>query len=210
MDRYRCFDELRICETEERDYRIRLRRGIRPVAIMAPHGGKIERGTSQLAEAIAGAEYAFYSFEGIKDRNNHFLHITSDRFDEPQALALAKRVRTVVTIHGAKGRDRKIYTGGQNLDLEQQLLDALSYAGFTAMHDPSPTRQGMGMTNICNRGYGGKGIQLELTRGFRKHLFNPVNSGINWIPNELFYVFVETMRTVLEREQHIQARSQAM
>ena len=195
---------------EGRDYRIRLRQGMRTFAIMAPHGGKIERGTSQLAEAIAGTEHAFYSFEGIKNKNNHYLHITSDRFDEPRALALAKRVRTVITIHGAKGRDRNIYTGGQNPDLEQQLLDALSDAGFTAMHDPSPTRQGMGVTNICNRGYAGGGIQIELTQGLRKNLYNPVNGGVNWIPNELFYVLVETLRTVLEQELQRQTWTQVM
>lgn len=210
MDRYKCFTELGKCETEERDYRIRLRQGLRSFAIMAPHGGKIERGTSQLAEAIAGTEYTFYSFEGIKDRNNHHLHITSDHFDEPRALALAQQARTVITIHGARGRSRNIYTGGQNLDLEQQLLDALTYAGFTAMHDPSPTRQGMGATNICNRGFEGKGVQLELTQGLRKYLFNAINGGKNWIPNEMFYGLVETLREVLDKEQQKRPWTQAM
>jgi phage replication-related protein YjqB (UPF0714/DUF867 family) len=201
MDRYKCFAELGKCETEGMDYRIRMHRRNSCFSIMAPHGGKIERGTSQLAEAIAGNEHTFYSFEGIKDSNNHHLHITSDRFDEPKALALAKCVRTVITIHGAKGRARNIYTGGQYVDMEQKILHALGHAGFTAMHDPSPTRQGMGVTNICNRGYGGKGIQIELTQGLRKDLFNPDNEGQNWIPNELFYVLVETLRTVLVQEQ---------
>lgn len=197
MDRYNNFAELRECETEDRDYRIRLRRGHGSFAIMAPHGGKIERGTSQLAEAIAGKEHTFYLFEGIKDKNNHHLHITSDRFDEPRALELASYVRTVITIHGAKGKDRNIYTGGQHPDLEQKILHALRDAGFTAMHDPSPTRQGKGITNICNRGYAGRGVQIELTQGLRKNLFNPPDENGKWIPNEMFYVLVGSIRTIL-------------
>lgn len=197
MDRYNSFAQLRECETEGRDYRVRLRRGRGPFAIMAPHGGRIERGTSQLAEAIAGDEHTFYSFEGIKEKNNRYLHITSDRFDEPRALELAGYVRTVITIHGAKGRDRNIYTGGQHLDLELEILHALRHAGFAAMHDPSPTRQGKGATNICNRGYEGRGVQIELTQGLRKNLFNPPDEGGKWVPNEMFRVLVGTIRTVL-------------
>ena len=205
MDRYRNFAGLRECEAEGRDYRICLRRGKGSFAIMAPHGGKIERGTSQLAEAIAGNEHTFYSFDGIKDINNHHLHITSDRFDDPRALALASSVRTVITIHGAKGQNRNVYTGGQHLHLEEKILHSLRYAGFTAMHDPSPTRQGMGVTNICNRGYDGKGVQIELTQGLRKNLFNPVHGGANWIPNEMFHILVEALRTVLVEEHREQA-----
>jgi len=204
MDRYSCFDELSKYETEGQDYRIRLRHAMKAFAIMAPHGGKIERGTSQLAEAIAGKEHTFYSFEGIKDSHNHHLHITSDRFDEPKALVLAGQVQTVITIHGAGGQDLEIYTGGLNLDLEQQVLGALNNAGFTARQDPSPTRQGLGMTNLCNRGYGERGVQLELTQGLRKHLFNPVANSTNWVPNDLFQVFVKTLRTVFERTKQIQ------
>jgi phage replication-related protein YjqB (UPF0714/DUF867 family) len=199
MDRYRCFDELRKCESEGRDYRIRLHHGKSCFAIMAPHGGKIERGTSRLAESIAGNEHTFYSFEGVKDKNNYHLHITSDRFDEPKALLLAGQVHTVITIHGAGGQDHEIYTGGLDLDLEQQILGAFNNTGFTARHDPSPTRQGLGVTNICNRGYGARGVQLELTQGLRKHLFNPAGNGANWVPNDLFYVFVLTLRIVLEK-----------
>lgn len=198
MDRYRCFDELRRFETEGRDYRIRLHYGESNLAIIAPHGGKIERGTSQITEAIAGDKHAFYLFEGLKESNNHHLHITSDRFDEPAALMVAEQAHTVITIHGAKGGEQKVYTGGLNSELEQLILEAMNDAGFRAMHDPSPTRQGRGVTNICNRGGSGKGVQVELTQGLRKHLFTPVDDGTRWFPNELFGVFVMAMRSVLD------------
>ncbi|HKK16449.1 MAG TPA: poly-gamma-glutamate hydrolase family protein [Gammaproteobacteria bacterium] len=196
MDRYNCFEDLRQCETEGRDYRIRLLHGKSVFSIMAPHGGRIERGTSQLAESIAGEEHTFYAFEGIKDKNNHHLHITSDYFDEPNALQLVKKVQTVITVHGARGKQHAIYTGGLNQELEKHILQALSAAGFTAMHDPSPTRQGRGVTNICNRGRDGKGVQLELTQGLRKQLFDQICEG-QWMPNELFREFVQTLRMVL-------------
>lgn len=196
MDRYCCFDELRMHETGGRDFRIRLRQRESQFAIMAPHGGGIERGTSQLAEAIAGDEHSFYVFEGIKHRNNPRLHITSDRFDEPQALDMVRKTHTVITVHGAKGQNQAVYTGGLHHDLEMRIQEALVAAGFTAEHDPSPTRQGRGKTNICNRGYGGKGVQLELTRGLRKQMFDPVDNG-RWLPNEIFRQFVMAVRSAL-------------
>jgi len=35
---------------------------------MAPHGGGIEPGTIDIADAIARSEYTFYAFQGIKKR----------------------------------------------------------------------------------------------------------------------------------------------
>jgi phage replication-related protein YjqB (UPF0714/DUF867 family) len=53
------------------------------VAIIAPHGGKIEPGTSEIAAAIAGDDYSLYRFQGLRDRPREELHITSAKFDEP-------------------------------------------------------------------------------------------------------------------------------
>lgn len=55
MDRYSNFEALRAEQTEGRDFRIRV--GLPEeamVASIAPHGGAIEPGTSELATAIAG------------------------------------------------------------------------------------------------------------------------------------------------------------
>ena len=35
-----------------------------------PHGGGIEPGTSEVADAIAGEEFSFYAFEGLKSSDN--------------------------------------------------------------------------------------------------------------------------------------------
>jgi phage replication-related protein YjqB (UPF0714/DUF867 family) len=52
------------------------------VCIIAPHGGKIEKWTSEIATALAGDDYNLYLFEGLKRAKNRDLHITSSRFDE--------------------------------------------------------------------------------------------------------------------------------
>ncbi len=78
---YRNFEELKEKEVEGRDYRIRKNLKDSTVLIMAPHGGKIEPGTAEIAEAIAGHDYSFYSFEGLKADRNSNLHIESHLFD---------------------------------------------------------------------------------------------------------------------------------
>ncbi len=87
-------------EIQSRDYRIRVRERESGTVIIAPHGGRIERGTSQIAEAVAGNQHTFYAFEGLKSclKSNRVLHITSDHFDEPTALALITRAERVIAI----------------------------------------------------------------------------------------------------------------
>src|SRR5512137_587512 len=82
---YQSFKELADREVEGQDYRIRIELRDARVLIMAPHGGKIEPTTAQIAEAIAGIDYSFYSFEGLKT-DSRMLHIESHLFDEPRAL----------------------------------------------------------------------------------------------------------------------------
>ncbi|MGM0855887.1 MAG: poly-gamma-glutamate hydrolase family protein [Pseudomonadota bacterium] len=135
-----------------------------PITIMAIHGGKIEPGTSSLAERIAGDRFNYYSFSGDKKRHNWDLHITSTEFDEPTALALADRSTVVVTLHGCMGRGTIAYTGGDNLELCKQLESLLNSAGVKSR--PHPVFHGQGRHNICNRGQKG-GIQLELTPRLR-------------------------------------------
>jgi len=87
-DRYANFAELSRSERESVDFRICCTRRELGIAIIAPHGGKIEQGTSRIASAIAGSEYSVYCFEGLKPSGNSVLHITSTRFDEPRCVDL--------------------------------------------------------------------------------------------------------------------------
>ncbi|WP_041284772.1 poly-gamma-glutamate hydrolase family protein [Desulfoscipio gibsoniae] len=174
-DRYGSFRELQTYEKEDRDYRIKVRNGKYPVLIMAPHGGKIEPYTADIAEWIAEDDFDLYIFEGIKTNNSRDLHITSHHFDEPLALAAAARADIVLTIHGLRnGTEEFIMVGGLDVELGNRLIVAFIEAGFTIRESTAQYR-GRRQTNICNRGRRGKGIQLEITFALRKRLFKDIN-----------------------------------
>lgn len=165
-DTYPNFKVLSRHEHPGQDFQIRFQDHGSPVTIMAPHGGRIEPGTSEIAQDIAGEHFNWYSFEGIKPANNFRLHITSHRFDEPNALALAAESTTVVTIHACKGEVPFIIPGGRDTLLARTLSDNLKTAGIPIQ----PNRgkfPGLHPQNICNRCRSGKGVQLELSRGIR-------------------------------------------
>ena len=133
--------------------------------ILAPHGGDIEVGTSELAVSVAGDEHNLYCFEGLNTRCFSDLHVTSHRFDDPIALELAARAAIVVALHGCKGH-RSIYVGGRDAELIALLTTRLVEAGFPARSDNHPF-PAIHPDNICNRGKRGIGAQLELTRDLR-------------------------------------------
>lgn len=64
-DRYTSFVDLAANERPDIDYRIRVVDRGSEIGILAPHGGWIEPGTSEIAEAIAGSEFSFYVFESL-------------------------------------------------------------------------------------------------------------------------------------------------
>jgi phage replication-related protein YjqB (UPF0714/DUF867 family) len=85
MDTYRNFIELSKKEVDGVDFRVViLGQPTASTVVVAPHGGGIEPGTSQVAQAIADDNFNLALFEGIKASGNSILHITSTNFDEPQ------------------------------------------------------------------------------------------------------------------------------
>jgi len=167
---YRNFEELKEKEVEGRDYRIRKNLKNGPVLIMAPHGGKIEPGTAEIAEAIAGNDYSFYSFEGLKVDRSSNLHIESHLFEEPQALKAVERVDIVITVHGQLNqKDGFIMIGGLNDRLCSEIKRQLEAAGFQT-RPPTKGLEGIDPMNICNRGRLKSGIQLEISRKIRDSL----------------------------------------
>lgn len=177
QDRYRSFAELAAAETEGVDYRITVRpRPRSPVAVIAPHGGGIERGTSRVAGAIAGADFNLYLFEGLKPRGNfEALHLTSRRFDEPRCLRLIRRCRVVLAVHGCNGGDECALLGGRDEALKHALAQALAAAGVPARTD-GHRFPGSHAENICNRGAAGMGVQLELPDPVRGGRLEPLVS----------------------------------
>ncbi|MGA2042831.1 MAG: poly-gamma-glutamate hydrolase family protein [Roseiarcus sp.] len=171
-DRYASFEALAAGERGGREYRIRAIRTQAPVAIVAPHGGEIEPGTSEIAEAIADGQLSLYCFEGLVPGRPHGdLHIRSEKFDEPIGIALVEASETVVGVHGRKDADDRetVWLGGLDDGLRDAIAVALERVGFktkTTGH-ALPGRDPM---NICNRGRRKAGAQLELPRTLRNEL----------------------------------------
>ena len=164
-DRYSCFAELAAQERAGVDYRIRVVSRNSPVAIIAPHGGRIEPGTSEIAALLAGEEFSLYCFERLVGGKN--FHIASTRFDEPQALALAGAAEIVATIHGRAdaGDPATIWMGGLHEPLRDAVSAALERAEFATSTDHH--MQGRHPENICNKGRMRAGVQIELPRSLR-------------------------------------------
>ena len=169
QDRYSGFEELQRHETLNKDYTLSIRNAGSRMTIMAPHGGKIEPRTSDLARQIAGENYNLYCFEGLKKKNNIRLHITSHRFDEPGAVKLAAKSETVIAVHACTGTAGLVHIGGLNKDLGSMIAGELQERGIGVSKD-HPRFQGSNPANICNRGTSGMGVQLEVTRDLRDDL----------------------------------------
>ena len=156
--------------TEGVDYAVQvLRREQSRVAILAPHGGRIEGRTSEVAQLIAGGEHRLYLFEGLRSTGDNFdcLHLASHRFDEPRALELISICDTVVAVHGYAGRGPDLLLGGLSERLKLEIARALTDHGFTCQVE-GHRFPGKDPLNICNRGRSGAGVQLELSEGLRK------------------------------------------
>lgn len=168
QDKYTSFAALEAAELAGRDYSTTVHeRQQSGVLIVAPHGGSIEIGTTELAELIAGSDYSLFTFNGLKVRGrNRDLHITSHNFDHPECVALAALHPIVLAIHGCKGDSSQIYVGGRDEELATLLTERLGTAGLraTATGHKYPGRNPL---NICNRGARGRGAQLEFTWDLR-------------------------------------------
>jgi len=165
--RYDSFQELAFYERESLDYSIEVSyRPYSKILIMAPHGGTIEPGTSEIARLTAGMEMSLYCFEGKKDSSCRALHITSRKFDEPQALDILKKVDLVVTIHGCNCHEEAIFLGGRHEGMKKLIAKSLSLAGYECQLD-NHKWPGVHQKNVCNGGQLGMGVQLEISNPFR-------------------------------------------
>ncbi|WP_323790210.1 poly-gamma-glutamate hydrolase family protein [Thalassovita sp.] len=146
-DRYPDFATLAAAHEAEKDYQITVKDRGTPVVILAPHGGTIEPETAQIAQAVAADDLSFYLFEALRPGAHGDFHITSHRFDEPNALALVARSVTSVAVHGFAAElntalpgvhptnicNRTLSGAGVQLELSRSLRHALSED--TAMMD---------------------------------------------------------------------------
>ena len=194
MDRYKTFEKLCEHAIEGQDFQIRAADRLGQIAIVAPHGGGIEPGTSEIAEAIAGATLSFYAFEGIRSNNNRELHITSTRFREPRCAALVATSPLVVTIHGEEGDDEAVFIGGLAVNAVGVFRRTLEAAGFSVERHADPGLQGESRDNICNLGQRREGVQLELSSGLRSTFFEALTRRGRRTTTEGFGRFVKALR----------------
>ena len=150
------------------DYRVVVRDRRSRVTVVAPHGGRIEPGTSQLAESVAGESWNLFAFEGLKPRGNSVLHVTSTRFSHPELELLLARSTVGVSVHGMAEPGLLIEVGGLNARLVKLVSRELSLERFD-VYDAPPSRSAQSPQNFINRVAGG-GIQLEVSQELRKVL----------------------------------------
>ena len=200
-DKYPNFAALARNERSGIDYQVLVRRARPAFAIVAPHGGGIEPGTSEIADAIAGETLSFYTFEGLKSSGNADLHITSTRFDEPMCLTVLGHSAVVVTLHGEHSEDdgEGVFIGGLDTALGARIGTRLTRRGFDVREHEDPDLQGREPKNICNRGTSRAGVQLELSRAVRKTLFESLTRAGRKRPTARFEVFVSALSRVLGR-----------
>ena len=172
MDKYHCFCELAQQEKIGIDYCIEENHCQSDILIMAPHGGNIEFGTTEIAKDVAQDEYGYYSFIGLKTEKLRELHLTSHNFDEPRALARIQQAQTVLTIHGFLGDKKIIFLGGRDKTFKYYIAKILHENGFVVRR--STKYKGSHVNNICNRGKRGAGVQIELSSALRNALFKDI------------------------------------
>jgi phage replication-related protein YjqB (UPF0714/DUF867 family) len=196
-DKYSSFSRLELGERRGLDYRVRTRKTDSVTTIIAPHGGAIEPGTTEIADSIAGEDFSFYSFEGIRPRQNDRLHITSSRFDEPRCLDLLKLSNRAISIHGENSSRKVVFLGGRDRSAMQRINASLRKAGFCVETHKNPQLQGRLPSNVCNRTVSGDGVQLELSRGLRKSFFETLSRKGRKKRSKSFFDFTEAVREAI-------------
>jgi len=178
QDHYRDFSSLIKDNVEGVDYSIHTKRTNSNILVMAFHGGFIESGTTELAEEIAGDDFNFYTFKGIKpieidERTftSSALHLTSTRFDDPKLIGMTSDAEECLGVHGFGGEEADFCVGGGNLLLRQVMVQVLKtnfpeYVSCELCCNPYNGLAKLNPVNRCKL----KGIQVELSPQIRKRI----------------------------------------
>ncbi|WP_405880136.1 poly-gamma-glutamate hydrolase family protein [Streptomyces sp. NBC_01136] len=191
--------------------------------VIAPHGGGIEGGTSELCLAIAGYApsdlaptpdggpvHDFWMFEGLMRTGNTDLHVTSTHCDDTIARSLCAGSLNVLSLHGCSPEQAgleagaaAVLVGGLNATFRQYLTEEFTAAGIRAVTASDEEEiAGVSPDNICNRTLLGMGVQLEITTALRASMFatgkNTVaDRATNLLPS--FWTFVAGARKAIDR-----------
>jgi phage replication-related protein YjqB (UPF0714/DUF867 family) len=172
----------------DRDFRVAFGdANIEKCLLVAPHGGGIEPGTSEIMRTVAElGGWAWYEFAGyLRGGNKEALHIASTEFDEPTLLALLPQTEVVATFHGSdEGGKAVVDVGGKwklgrqaTIEAINESFDAHGIRAVDATEDRDKEHiSGLNGSNITNRGRRAEGIQMEFSRAARNLLFPPDSS----------------------------------
>ena len=196
-DKYPNFAALALAEGKSGAFSIAVHDAGTSIVIAAPHGGGIERGTSEIATAIAAGDLSYYLFEGHKSDGNAELHITSSTFDEPECLKLLQAATSVLTVHGECSNHEVVYLGGRDKTAQVRIRDSLEEQGFAVGVHASSELQGIHPRNICNVGTSGAGVQLELSLGLRRSFFASLKRKGRQKPTPRLAQFAAAIRSAL-------------
>lgn len=189
--------------------------------VIAPHGGGIEVGTSELCLAVAGYHpaslsttpaggptYDHWMFEGLRSSNNAALHVTSTHCDDGVAVSLCAGARNVLALHGCTPAQagladgtQAVLVGGRNTMFRQHLLAEYDTAGFQAIDATDHAALGgTSPDNITNRTLLAMGGQLEITTPLRAAMFG-VNTRAQrkHTTTPVFWSFVRAARAAIAR-----------
>ena len=158
-----------------------------PVLILSIHGGGIEPFTSEIARAIARADFHLYDFRGIRHKGNAQLHIPSTEFNDSRLQFLLGISLFAVSIHGMRGNELIIEVGGLNEVLANMIFQDLYIKGFP-VRPPTGERAGKSPRNVVNRAYL-KGVQLEISASLRRKMRDSrttLNSFVGVVRNSIF------------------------
>ncbi|AXB44568.1 poly-gamma-glutamate hydrolase family protein [Amycolatopsis albispora] len=177
--------------TEHLDYARWFRHSGGTPVVLAPHGGRIEPGTSELCLAVARVSTCdYWLFEGLRDERR--LHVTSSRCDDPVALALCAGTDRALSLHGCITLPREgVLIGGLDTEFGGIVHEELGARGIETLDAAEhPALAGRSPRNIVNRTRSGMGVQLELPLALR----DAMRDG-----TPLFESFVDGVATALHR-----------
>lgn len=189
--------------------------------VVAPHGGGIEPGTSELCLAIAGYHpaslagtppvgpvYDYWMFEGIRSTGNAGLHVTSTNCDDPAARSFCAGARRAVTLHGCtEGQagvpsgSQAVLVGGRDATFKSVLCEEFAAVGLWAIDAAgNEALKGDNVQNIVNRTLLGMGAQLEITTAMRTAMFGTnTRAQRKNTTTATFWAFVAAARTAIAR-----------
>jgi phage replication-related protein YjqB (UPF0714/DUF867 family) len=189
--------------------------------IIAPHGGGIETGTSELCLAVAGYHpatlevdppggptYDYWMFEGLRPADNDELHVTSTRCDDGVAVSLCAGSLNALALHGCRPEtaglppgSQTVLVGGRNFRIKRFLLEAFADHHLDARDAGGVTTiDGDDPANIVNRTLLGMGAHLELTSPLRSAMFEvDTRADRKYTTTEVFRSFAKACRAAIAR-----------